>query len=445
VKTFEWKREPEAEAFILDVLEKSKKVNPFISKLEDELTRHASARLFDFLDHVRVLNDPSLDQKLLDLGFQCETTSLDHKVYIHKEAKLPRVQLINALPEGVAIKVEEIASFLSVRGLGGEIEGDPFTGYRRCLLNTENNVGLYVIERRASTSFEPTKAPIGYYESYFFAKELWRTRPRALSDEDFVWEKTFEIVEKMVEILGKDLAATVVLEEERAYWQSRNTAGALQKNRQDRLGLGFANHDHHTFRSSRRYFHKLVTFFERLGFHCRERFYAGQEALWGAQVMENSVAELVLFLDVDLSPEELTFDFAHTPLNDLEKLGTIGLWCGLHGDSLLKAGMHHLEAQFLFEELTEDLKHLGVSMMKPFSHFEYLKQAFTAGEVWRVDPFRIKKLLEEKKITEEEGEKFLHYGAVGSHLENLQRREGYKGFNQKNVSVIIKETDPRKS
>ncbi len=34
-------------------------------------------------------------------------------------------------------------------------------------------------------------------------------------------------------------------------------------------------------------------------------------------------------------------------------------------------------------------------------------------------------------------------GALGSHLENLQRREGYKGFNQKNVSIIIKKTDPR--
>jgi hypothetical protein len=32
---------------------------------------------------------------------------------------------------------------------------------------------------------------------------------------------------------------------------------------------------------------------------------------------------------------------------------------------------------------------------------------------------------------------------VGSHLENLQRRGGFKGFNQKSVSVIIEATDPR--
>ena len=36
-------------------------------------------------------------------------------------------------------------------------------------------------------------------------------------------------------------------------------------------------------------------------------------------------------------------------------------------------------------------------------------------------------------------------GAIGSHLENLERRNGYKGFNQKGVSDIIERTDPRKA
>jgi hypothetical protein len=35
-------------------------------------------------------------------------------------------------------------------------------------------------------------------------------------------------------------------------------------------------------------------------------------------------------------------------------------------------------------------------------------------------------------------------GAIGSHLENQQRKGGFKGFNQKSVRVIISETDPRK-
>ncbi len=208
--------------------------------------------------------------------------------------------------------------------------------------------------------------------------------------------------------------------------------------------MGWANHDHHTFRSSRRHFPQLIRLFEMLGFQCRERFYAGKDAGWGAQVMDHPGCRLVLFLDVDLLPEEVNVDFRHHPLPELNKLGTVGLWCALHGDSILKAGMHHLEAQFMFEELTQDLAQAGVGMMSPFSDLPYLRQAFTKGERWPVAPSKLEKLLENGSITKEQADRFLSEGAIGSHLENLQRREGYKGFNPKNVSSIIQQTDPRK-
>jgi predicted XRE-type DNA-binding protein len=107
--------------------------------------------------------------------------------------------------------------------------------------------------------------------------------------------------------------------------------------------------------------------------------------------------------------------------------------------------MHHLEAQFFFEDLAKDLVHHGIGMMDPFSNYPYLRQAFTAGEIWPVDSRRVSKLAEAGKISHAEADKFIKYGAVGSHLENLQRRQGYKGFSQKDVSTIIHKTDPRKS
>ena len=42
-------------------------------------------------------------------------------------------------------------------------------------------------------------------------------------------------------------------------------------------------------------------------------------------------------------------------------------------------------------------------------------------------------------------EQFSRDGALGSHLENLQRHGGFKGFNQKSVSAVISATDPRKN
>ncbi|PZR72727.1 MAG: hypothetical protein DLM52_12320 [Chthoniobacterales bacterium] len=53
-------------------------------------------------------------------------------------------------------------------------------------------------------------------------------------------------------------------------------------------------------------------------------------------------------------------------------------------------------------------------------------------------------LLKNGSITENQFQEFMSNGAIGSHLENLQRKGGFKGFNQHAVSLIIAETDPRK-
>jgi hypothetical protein len=83
--------------------------------------------------------------------------------------------------------------------------------------------------------------------------------------------------------------------------------------------------------------------------------------------------------------------------------------------------------------------------MKPFTDFSYLRQAFTEGERWPVKEERLQRLLAAEKITPAQAEQFRTQGAIGSHLENLERNEGFKGFNQKGVSEIIAKTDPRKN
>lgn len=418
---FNWKCEPEAEKLVLDAIQKALS-NPFLISLQEDL-KTADTSLLDFTDHVIVTDaDP------LKSGYK----KLIGDVYRHPRAKLPDIVL--GKQPGIALSVDSIADFLMVRGLCLPIEGAVLSPYRSCQVSD----GVFVIERRGALGIEPSNEKKEVLE----LKEKWKTRPRSYDSEEDL-ETAIKLAEELVQKLSQDYAACLVLECEREYWQARNTAAAIQKSRQDRLGMGWANHDHHTFRSSRRLFTKLVHLFEILGFHCRERFYAGKEAGWGAQVMENPAAKLVLFLDVDLSPDEIAIDFAHEPLPEENRLRTIGLWCALHGDSILRAGMHHLEAQFIFEELKEGLESHGIRMMSPFSNFHYLKQAFTEGELWKVDLKRIDLFLNKNLISKKEAEQFARSGAIGSHMENLQRKEGYKGFNQKNVSIIIKQTDPR--
>jgi hypothetical protein len=183
---------------------------------------------------------------------------------------------------------------------------------------------------------------------------------------------------------------------------------------------------------------------DKLGFERRERYYAGAQAGWGAQIMEQPVEGIVVFCDVDLMPDETAVDFSRVPLPPAPKLGTIGLWTGLHGESFLDAGIHHLEARFDFALCREQLAALGVATMNPFSNFDFLKQAFTEGERWQVRRERAQRLLDQGLISCAQFDSFMADGAIGSHLENLQRKGGFKGFNQQSVSAIIAAVDPRR-
>lgn len=441
---FVWHCQPQAERLIHQQLDFMLELNHAIKRLRLDLLEKTSTRLQDWMDHIVCVYTDALVTNLQEAGFTLQETSLDYDTYRHLGAQLPAVVLNKKDSKtGVAISVDSISDFHLAYNHTTQIEGTPFCSYRKSCVNIEKEVCLWIIERKGSLTMEPDYESPFALQQYLQCGEKWKNRPRGIENEELAFETSLCIAQELADKLGANRAACLVLEIERQYWQNRNTAAQLQKNRQDCLGMGWGNHDHHTFRSSRKNFHKLIHLFEILGFHCRECFYAGNEAGWGAQVMENPFAKLTLFLDVDLGPDEIVSDFAHELLAERDQLGTIGLWCALHGDSILKAGMHHLEAQFDFELLRIDLEKRGVKMMNPFSNFSYLKQAFTAAEIWSVDPRKVQILLEEGKITMQQAEKFLTEGAIGSHLENLQREEGYKGFNSKNVSSIIQETDPR--
>ena len=56
---------------------------------------------------------------------------------------------------------------------------------------------------------------------------------------------------------------------------------------------------------------------------------------------------------------------------------------------------------------------------------------------------RLEHLALAAQIDEVQRARLAEKGTVGSHLETIQRREGFKGFNQQTVSDIIRRTDPR--
>lgn len=456
---FDWKRWPEAESLVADLIESAAAGCEFLARLRDRMIAETSTRLADWVDHIVVLGDDRLLARIERSGFAIERgEDLDHAaVYEHQGGLFPRLVLDRGGPAGsftraIAIKVDSIADFSRAHDLGLEPQGYPMGPYRSAWVG-EGAFRFGVVERRGYRGFDPWSGAMAQRgrlaphsaRDAFAALDLWRGRKRDYSDDLEGFGALDDLLDRVLELAGSpDAACPLVFQAEREFWMSKNRAARVQKARQDRLGLGWANHDHHTFRSSRRFFPHLMKIFRRLGFASRERFHAGEHAGWGAQILEQRTTGVVIFADLDLAPDEALHDFSEVALPDLPRPNTVGLWVGLHGESILSAGMHHLEAQFDFDALRDDLKReASVDMMPPFSDFPFLRQAFTAGERWRVNPVRARRCLELGWISQAEHDKFLAEGAIGSHLENLQRTEGYKGFNQKSVSAILQAVDPR--
>ena len=443
---YKWEPQPEAEGLVRELFENFCRICPPARELAVRTYSEAGTRLIDLLDFLAMPDSRETRDRLSRAGFvEADVPAGIYRPYHHPGGIFTKILLSSGGVEA-GIKVESVADFGAANGMNLDIEGSPLSSHRAAPLWHSDGQFLWAVERHGYNGFrfaEHTDVnPVGVLEHL----EDFRMRPRNFGDEEETgFGDTGSIIDAAIDDLGRDYACDLFFAAEREYWMRRNRAAQFQYARQQRLGLGWANHDHHTYRSSRRHFARLVATWEKLGFVCRERFYAGAEAGWGAQVMEHPVTGIVTFNDVDLSPDELVADFAHEPLPERDRLGTVGLWCALHGESFLEAGMHHLECQFDFSALKQQLEsQAGVKVMKPFTDFPYLRQAFTEGERWPVRPERIDRLLKDGLITAEQADKFRREGAIGSHLENLERNQGFKGFNQTGVSEIISATDPRK-
>lgn len=437
VASFDWTTHPEAETLVDEVVTAALAASARARTLADRLHVETSTRLTDWLDHVAAPVDGTA---LRAAGFVDGHAAVPG-VWRHPAAQLPAV--VPAPRLALALRVDDAGAFAAAHG-GGAVEGSPLSGYRRAEVSGAGEaVAVAGVERRSwACGVQPEVLPDPELGRALRAWAMWADRPRQDDGADAVRSVT-GTARSMVDLVGADRAGSYAMEAERRYWQRRNTAAAVQHARQDRLGLGWGNHDHHTFRSSRPAFRPLLEVLQALGFGLRERFYAGDEAGWGAQVLEHSGAGLVVFADVDLEPAEVAVDFGAVDLAPTPRLGTVGLWCALHGESVLAAGMHHLEGQFDFDALRRDLADRGVGQMRPFSDLPHLRQAFTEAERWAVDPRRLDALVQAGALTREQADGFAAHGAAGSHLENLARRGGFKGFNQHNVSTTMRATDPR--
>jgi len=439
---FQWKCQPTAAAIVQSLVDEICERSPSALRLREKLLRETGTRLVDWVDHIAGSEERVDRSALAAAGFEFGQSD-GIPIAQHAGGMFPIIRL-DGTGLGLGIKVESVADFLTINALGDvPVHGMPWSQLRTARIAKEADTELWIVERHGYRGFTPHDPSADEVAAVLRHAEAFRGRRRRYDDDADGFDHAIKLIEAAKTDLGVDRACDLFFAAEREYWMSRNRAGRLQRARQDALGLAWGNHDHHTYRSSRAHFHRLIRVLEALGMECRERFYAGVEAGWGAQVLEQPACQVMVFADVDLPPEEVAGDFAHGTLLPRDSIGTVGLWCALHGEAMLQAGLHHLEAQFDFEGAREQLAREGVKSMDPFTDFSYLRQSFTQGEIWPVDPRRLAAARAAGYITDKQADQFARHGALGSHLEILERNEGYKGFNQTGISQIILRTDPR--
>lgn len=469
-----WEPQPEAQRLVDELLELYLDLCAPARELAGRMKTETGTRFKDWVDAIFIPAEDADLERLAEVGYELDTNARSgavscglSAVYRNHLGLFPAICLIEDDHIAVAIKCERVADAMARLGQRwGTISTDetvgpgPFSRTRWAQLATDGEgdakAELWAIERHGCTHFGEINDSAEARLASLTHLERLRNRKRDFgvgvdADAQGVAELHRLIDEAMTDLAAagveatdaRDWIADLFFQAERDFWMSRNAAARVQYARQQTLGLGFANHDHHTYRCGRGPYAQVIAVFEKLGFWCREKFYAGGEAGWGAQVLEHP-AGFVIFADVDMRPDEIEGDFAHEGFGGKDDLHTVGLWVALHGESLLQAGMHHLECQFDWHALKAQLEtEAGIGMMDPFTTFPYLRQAFTEGEQWDVGEPRIAALVADGRITDAEAERFRNEGARGSHMENLERNDGFKGFNQQGVSDIIARTDAR--
>lgn len=268
--SFDWPLATRAEDGLRKILAEFLAGNSFARRLAERMREETGTDFFEWIDHFAL--GPEHEEALMASGFVEEAggETPDHQpVLAHPQATLPRVRLNRGRahePVIVALRPESVADFVRCHSLRSEIVGEPFSRYRRVIVAREQGTSLKAIERHAYRGFVDAPLSAAELRGVVRARELWQTRPRLLGDEAEGFQVANEILSRMGELVDTALACQYFFEEERRYWESRNHAARVQKYRQDLLGLGWGNQDHHTFRSSRRHFADLVGFFLQLGF-----------------------------------------------------------------------------------------------------------------------------------------------------------------------------------
>jgi hypothetical protein len=432
----DWSPQPAPEAALRRWLDEALTLNRAAAQWRTRLLAETGVRFRDLVDHVTFAGEDSRVNLEAEGWRQAEPG-----VWRNAAGLFP--PHVRGAEDAIWLRVESADAFLAANGLAAPVEGAQFEPLRRAIAFPGEGVAVGIVERSGGAGFAPEPVEACEIRAARIHLQCFRARRREFDTVDQGLDHAERLVHAAVGEIGPHRACDLWLKAEREYWMRRCPPGARQKARQDALGIGWANIDHHTYDGSRQYFRRTIGILETLGYELREMLYAGDLAGWGSQVLEQPVIGSTIFADVDLAPHELEIDFAHAELPPLDRHRRAGILSVLHGESILEGGLNHVAALYDQAALRAQLAREGIGMMKPFSSFPFLYQELTEGIPAPVDPARIDRLERAGHLTAAEAEDIRLNGYIATHLENIERNDGYKGFNKPGIDGVLRALDPR--
>ena len=431
-----WTPQPVAEQALRQVLRLAEDRSAFLRSFAKRLLDGAGVRMRDIVDHLEVADAEDL-ARLAAAGWRHDADG----VLRNPAGMFPPV--LEGAEFVLWLRVESLEVFAAATGNAMKIDGPKHGPLRRAFAARESGIAIGIVERNGYAGFDAPGVSDDLVRSARVHLNALKSRRREFDAIEAGLAHTEALVERAVADLGPHRTCDLWLKAERDYWMRRCPSGHLQKQRQDAVGIGWANIDHHTYDGSRRHFQHTIRVLEKLGYELREMLYAGELAGWGSQVLEQPVIGSTIFADVDLAPEELTIDFAHDHLPELPKHRRAGLLSELLGESILEAGLNHVAGLYDQRSLRAQLEREGLRFMTPFSDFPHLYQELTTGDWAAVDPRRVDALEAAGHIGAAEAESLRLDGSIVTHLENIERNDGYKGFNRDGIDSVLRKLDPR--
>lgn len=430
-----WERQEAAQRVYLDTVESFLQACPEARSFSQKLLHETAIRLIDIIDHL-IIADDAMILRFVQAGWREAGVA-----FRNTSGQFP--PFLQGGRSAIMIRVESIDHFIRVHGLTVTPQGAPLSPLRQAIAFEGTQAAFGVVERNGATGFAVEEVDSTSIREGRLFLNAFRPRRRQFDTVEEGLAATEALVNQAVSAVGPHRACAFWLMAERDNWMRRCAAGRLQKARQDAMGVGWSNIDHHTYDGSRRHFRQTIRILEKLGYERREMLYAGELAGWGSQVLEQPVIGSTIFADVDLAPEELTVDFARDVLPDLPRHRRAGLLSELLGESILEAGLNHAAGLYDQRLLRQQLAAHSVRMMPPFTDWPHLYQELTEGDWDAVDPSRVDGLERAGHINAGEAEQLRVNGSMVTHLENIERNHGYKGFNREGIDSVLRKLDPR--